>query len=403
MDPARRRRLGVIVGATFVTAYALAWIQLDSRHAEMSDFTAAYGGASMLRTGLLAHLYDLGLQQRLIQRLIAPTPYNLPFVNPPPAALLVVPFTWLPLVVAFRLWAGFQLVLLGLAAFIALRAADPPDGQPLRRPLAFVIALAPFATFDLMQSGQWDGLFAIGLALAYWNWKRGNAAAGSVCLVATFASVKPHLVIPLLCFLIGWRQRRAVVAAAGTLLALGVASIALVGTSGIAALTRALVYDGTVWQLRNMSSLVGIFGALFGNGPVTFALELAALTAVCVLTYRLGIGARRAGAIDSALACATVLALLAAPHAYTYDLTILVPVIVWTLVRCRESTVGLIAAWIALAVCSYVDFLIASSSPLGTLAPYCLVALAWRLRPVGWQPATAFEVPKPARSPSAAS
>ena len=83
-----------------------------------------------------------------------------------------------------------------------------------------------------------DVLTALGLALAYRDWRHGHEARGAVVLVLAAGIAKPHLALGLAAFLIGWRQRRAIVGALVGLGALAVASVAVVGTAGVDGVCR---------------------------------------------------------------------------------------------------------------------------------------------------------------------
>jgi len=81
-----------------------------------ADFTAFYTGGAIVRQGQGPQLYDLDLQTRVQQAILGPGRmfYDgvLPFNNPPHFALVMVPFSMLPLGLAFWCWTALQVGIL---------------------------------------------------------------------------------------------------------------------------------------------------------------------------------------------------------------------------------------------------------------------------------------------------
>ncbi len=77
-----------------------------------ADVTAFYTGGMIVRHGLGPRLYDLGFQARVQQAILGPGRmfYDgvLPFNNPPHFALVMAPFSLLPLGLAFWCWTALQ-------------------------------------------------------------------------------------------------------------------------------------------------------------------------------------------------------------------------------------------------------------------------------------------------------
>lgn len=90
--------------AAIVVAYLSLWLGVGPLQIGRSDFTSTYVGATLLREGHGASMYDETLQAPLHASLIAPDREgNLPFVNPPLAAALALPVSLLSLQGAYRL------------------------------------------------------------------------------------------------------------------------------------------------------------------------------------------------------------------------------------------------------------------------------------------------------------
>ena len=161
--------LPAAIAAAVLLAYVVLWLGAGAAQIGRSDFTSTYVGATLLREGQGGSMYDETLQAPLHAALIAPDREgNLPFVNAPLAAAVALPVSLLSLQAAYRLWSLLQLALLVGAVVVAIRAAPGRRSLP---PLTLVAvglgALACLGTLATLLLGQWDGLSALGLAVAY--------------------------------------------------------------------------------------------------------------------------------------------------------------------------------------------------------------------------------------------
>lgn len=382
--PGRSRpaRLIAAVAGALLIAYVLIWSQAGEHDIGRSDFTSFYVGATLLRQGNGPKLYDEAVQQPLHSRLIAPDREgNLPFVNGPVAAALVVPVTALDLEVAYRLWGILELALLAIAVVIAVRLAPWPEHLAAEwRLVAGMAAYASMGTWTVLMQAQWTPLVALGLALAYRDWKHGNDARGAALLVLSAGVAKPHLALGLVAFMLGWRRRRVLLGAATGAAALGLLSLALVGPQGMAGFFAIVTSSTTRWDLRGMLSFMGAAGALLGNGTAAYAAGAAASLLACVAAGWLGVLVRQdRRRLDAALAGAAVLSLLAAPHAYAHDLVMLAPAMAWSVAiaaRSRRPTrdLGVVfGTWALINACAYVDFIDNAALPPGQLAAWALL------------------------------
>ncbi len=240
------------VAAALLLAYVLIWARLPTADIDRSDFTSSYVAGLLLRHDGGATVYNLATQTALRDHLIAPVHNGeVPFVDGPPAAALVAPVTFLSLTAAYRLWTALSLLLLALAVVIAVRSAPwRATTSTAWRAAAGMVAMASFGTWTLLLQGQWSSLTALGLALAYRDWRNGHQVRGAVILVLAAGVAKPHLALGLAAFLIGWRQRRVIVGAIAGLAALAVASVAVVGTAGVMAFAGLATAQGGAWDLR---------------------------------------------------------------------------------------------------------------------------------------------------------
>src|SRR5450631_1319212 len=416
-SPMPRYRLAIAaVALSLVAAYAVTWISVSQAQIGTSDFTATYVGATLLREGHRAGIYDASLEAPLTAALIAPAPSgaNLTGLSPPPAAVLVMPLTLLPLSVAYRVYQAAQLLMLALAVFLAARAAPWPRtlwraGIPAVSALA---ALAGTGTLALGLLGQWDGLSALGLGGAYALWRRDARFAGGAVLAASAAVAKPHLALGLAALLIGWRERRVLAGAATGVAAMILVSLAAVGPAGLAAFLASTQTDAGRWPLASMLGFTGLFGSWLGNGAAPQL--LAAAGSVLALGACLWLGRRLVrdpSALEPCLAAAMLLSLVASPHLLSHDLVMLEPVLVgvlaWAGARDGStawpgpSSRAVLAGWGVLFLAAVLDLGAQAAAPPGRLVPWALLALAGLLvRELGGRVATASQQAPPPRFPA---
>ncbi len=206
--------------------------------------------------------------------------------------------------------------------------------------------MGSFGTWTLLLQGQWSSLTALGLALAYRDWRHGHEARGAVILVLAAGVAKPHLALGLAAFLIGWRRRRVILGAITGLAALAVTSVAVVGTAGVVAFAGLATAQGGAWDLGRMLSFIAIPGSIAGNGTASEVIGLCGTAVACAIAWALGDLARRhPGRFDRALIAAAVLSLLGAPHAYAQDLVMLAPVLIWAIALADERRLAVIGIW----------------------------------------------------------
>ena len=372
--------------AAIVVAYLGLWLGIGAFQIGRSDFTSTYVGATLLREGHGAAMYDEALQAPLHASLIAPDREgNLPFVNPPLAAALALPVSLLSLQGAYRLWSILQFALLVISVVVAIRGSPGWRELPgLTLAAIGLAALACLGTWATLLLGQWDGVSALGLAVAYWSLRRGRPATAGAVLAVSSLIAKPHLALGLAAFVLGWRDRRLIGGAVAGLVAAVALSLLVAGPGGVGGFVGAAIHSTTRWQLANMVSLVGIGGAIAGNGTAAHLVAgVAELAAVAVAAVLGSMVRSRPARLEAALAGAAVLSLLASPHAYWDDLALLVPAAAWSLtaLAARRAEFGsltstVIAVWVAISLAGYLDIATGAAVPLGLLTPWTLIAAA---------------------------
>jgi len=377
------------VAAALLLAYVLIWVRLPTPDVDRSDFTSSYVAGLLLRHPGGSAVYDLATQTALRDQLIAPVRNGeVPFVDGPPAAALVAPITLLGLDAAYRVWTALSLLILALAVVVAVRSAPWSATTPrIWRVAAGMAAMASFGTWTLLLQGQWSSLTALGLALAYRDWRHGHEARGAVVLVLAAGIAKPHLALGLAAFLIGWRQRRVIVGALVGLGALAVASVAVVGTAGVMAFAGLATAQGGAWDLGRMLSFIAIPGSIAGNGTMSVVIGLCGTAVACAVAWALGDLARRhPPRFDRALIAAAVLSLLGAPHAYAQDLVMLAPVLVWSIALLGDRRLAVVGMWAAISAACAADLIDGGAFPPGPLAAWALIAVAVIACLAAWRP-----------------
>ncbi len=396
---ARQARVVIAIAAALLLAYVLTWAQLSATGIDRSDFTSSYAAGVLLRHPGGAAVYDAATQTALRDQLIAPVSNGaVPFVDAPPAAVLVAPVTLLSLAWAYRLWTLCSLLILVLAVVVAVRSApwSPGAGRSWRI-AAGVAALGSMGTWTLLLQGQWGSLTALGLALAYRDWRLGNQFRGALILVIAAGVAKPHLALGLAAFMLGWSRRKVLLGAVAGVGTLAAASLAAVGAAGVIAFATLATAQGGAWDLRRMLSFIAIPGSIAGNGTISEVIGLTGTAAACVVAWRLGVLARRhPERLAPALSAAAVLSLLGAPHAYAQDLVMLAPALVWGVAIARERGIAVLGLWALITVTAFIDFVDAGAFPPGQLAPWALLLTAALACLQAWRPR--FTEPGPVSS-----
>jgi hypothetical protein len=376
---------GAALGGAFVLAYLILWFEATPSQISRIDFTNTYVGATLFREGLGASMYNLALQAGLYARVVGTANGRyLPFDAAPLAAVMAAPVTLLGLDTAYRVWSLLQFGLIAAAVVVAVRASSgevPVERD--RRVAVGLIALACMGTCSTLLEGQLDGVAALGLAVFYALLKRRRMGAAGAVLAVSSLLAKPHLALGLAAFALAWRDRRLILG----MLAGGAATLALsllaVGAGGIAGFLGDLGSQVAPWPLASMVSLIGIAGSFLGQTSAAHVAGAVGSLAAMAVAATLGAAVRsRPQRLEAALAGATVLSLLASPHAYVDDVALLVPAAAWSLTALatraddvRPLRNAVLAVWAAISVAAYL--LVTGEVPLlSGLTPWTLIAAA---------------------------
>jgi len=290
-----------------------------------ADFLAFWTGGRMALDGDLAHLYDFEAQGRLQAETIGMGDIGIhPFVSPPFATELYLPFAAAPWAVGLALWTAVSLALvLGSAAWLG-KSLLPPGPWALRA-LAFPPVLAVFLY------GQATGWLLLGFTAFVLMLRKGHDLPAGLAL--GFLAFKPQLLLPWAVWLLVSRRFSALLGLSlgvgiwlvnGELVAPGMLPAFVEATPRVVEMLRSPHYHG--WGLAN---LFGFW--LFVADPIS-----PRLTDILTLLSSLALGgfvavrwARRRWVAESAaddleIAAALAIGLVLSPHLFFYDLALLV-------------------------------------------------------------------------------
>jgi glycosyl transferase family 87 len=253
------------------------WVILFVRQPIHPDFRIFYVAAEAgLRYGW-ASIYDLPTLRALSSSFPAGQDYinpALPFINPPVFAWLIAPLTALPLAVAYAVWSAISLAALVWAWHIAA----PYSG--LGKIALLLAALALWPVLDAFYFGQ-PTLVIVGLLATTW-WlcsKDRPLAAGAALALAT--ALKPHTVILVPLALAVSSRYRPFLSWAAVCGLLAIASVFVLGPSGLNNWLQTLAYGQTDTGQAHYT-----LAYIFGTGLLTYALEAAQGIAALVIAWR---------------------------------------------------------------------------------------------------------------------
>ena len=378
----------IAVASVVLAHYAQVWAVVPASLAPTSDFAGTYVASTLIRSGHAAQIYDAAAGRETLVQSGAPASHdNIPFENPPAAAVVALPFALLGAGAAWRAWSLLQLLLMVVSLLIVTRASPWPKSLPRLPRLAIgLVALAGFGTGLLFVEGQWDGVSVLGLACAYALWRRDRPGAAGFALGFTAAIAKPQLVIGIAAFMIGRRDWRAVGGALAGAAVTVVIGLIGAGPRALASFVTAIATPSNS-PTAQMQGSSGLFGSLLGHAPGVFLLAVGAGVAAAALAGWLGaVARRRPDLFEPSLCGAVALSLFASPHLLGHDLTLLAPAMIaglaWLAGRPGEwawpgsATLGVIALWVVLSFASLGDLSQNTVGFPGRATPWVLLAVA---------------------------
>jgi hypothetical protein len=222
------------------------------------DFVVYYTAATILRNGLGHELYVLHVQSEVQKRFTGELPSQpgpLPYIHPPPEALIFVPLTRLSFLHAYLLWGLLNIAILFGVAWL-LRS----DVSWLRliSPWEFVLgSLAFFPVFESLLQGQ-DSILQLLFCVLAWRAlnKRADLLAGCWFALGAF---KFQFMLPIVLLIVIWKRKRVLIGFAEVSVVLALISVGLIGRQGL------LHYPAFVLQIANTPSLGGVLPDFIPN------------------------------------------------------------------------------------------------------------------------------------------
>jgi hypothetical protein len=309
-----------------------------------ADFSTFYTAGKIVQRGQGHQLYDWGVQTQVqseFSRTAALRNRALPYMRPPYEALLFLPLSYLSYPRAYVVWVLLNMLLVGLtAAFLRSRIPDLPTIQWwLYYPAVF--SFCPIAFGFLMGQDSALMLLLFGLAMVHWL-EHKDFRAG--CFLG-LALIKFQLVLPLIFILCLKRQFRTLAGFSLVAILLSGIGVWVVGWEGMVA------YPGFLWRLSQMGVAAAIYpnmmpslrGLLQGwtdaLHPSPSLVLITGLLSLVVLVWAAAqwrVQAPRPSKIYWAGVAIVFLAtLLVGYHEYSYDLSLLLPVVL------RSANTGL--------------------------------------------------------------
>jgi hypothetical protein len=345
--PPWRQRVEPIAGVFFwAMIFSYVWVApAVYRYATRgyADFSAFYTAGKMVQLGQGHRLYDLAVQtevQKQFSHAAVLRNRALPYMRLPFEAALFLPLAHLPYQEAYMAWAVVNLLLVGSAA-IVVRARIPylqeirwwvyypayfafcplAYGLALGQDLGLVVLLFALITVSLISGRDFRAGCALGLAL-----------------------IKFHLVLPFAFVLFIKRRFRALAGFVSVGILLAALSAAIVGVRGL------IEYPLYLWRLNKVPAAAAIFPGMMPNlrgllegwgSPMRSYVALDVVTGLLSLLLLIWAARKWHPRLSASkvflggLALVLVATVLSGYHTFSYDLSLLCPVV-------------LLSAWIGL-------------------------------------------------------
>jgi len=357
MPKLRRLR---ILAATFFCGILLSYLwvapRLYDRMAKgYADFSNFYTAAKILQGGQRHQLYDLALQtqvQSQFSEAAALRNHALPYMRPPFEALLFLPLAYLPYARAYAVWVLLSMLLVGVsAAFLHSRI---PGLSTIPWWVYYPAYFSFCPIFYGFLLGQDSALMLLLFGLVMVRWLEGRDFWAG-CFLG-LALIKFQLVLPLILILFLKRQFRTLAGFSFIAALLSVVSVWVVGCRSM------LAYPGYLWRLNRLGSAAAIYPSMMPSlrglvegwtdprHPLR-SLDLItgwlSLTLLIWAAWQWRTTAPRSSNVYSAgVAIVFLTTLLAGYHEFSYDLSLLLPVVLRScIVGLHDHGLDLVTRW----------------------------------------------------------
>lgn len=272
------------------------------------DFLNIYTGAKLAKQGRFSDLHDPSVQLESERETVPQTPELIPFVRPLFYAIFLEPLALLPQRTAFVIWVAFQSVLL-VACWIWGWWRFGPES------LLYAVLFLP-AALGIGAGQDSPTLLAI-LILAYALNDRGKPFAAGAVLGLMLIKFHLALLWPLaLVISRRWRMLSGFCVVAAIELALTISTGGLADASRYVALLRNRGLAHLSPAPQRMVSYEGFLANFRVEGGWPAALIVGAVVAILLISVR-------RAPTWKLFALTPVACLIAVPHVYGYDLTVL--------------------------------------------------------------------------------
>jgi hypothetical protein len=369
------KKLQVLV-ALFFWAMLLSYVWMAPRLYERmargyADFSNFYTAGRIVQSGQGSRLYDLKLQTEIQSEFSEGAALRnraLPYMRPPFEALLFLPLSYLPYPRAYSVWVFCSMLLVGVTAGF-LRSRVPGFGAiPWWVYYPAYFSFYPIAYGFVLGQDSPLMLFLFGLVMVQWMAGRKFRAG---CFLG-LALIKFQLVLPLIFILFLKKQFRTLA---------GFASVAavLAGVSVWVVNWREMTtYPVYLWQLNEKGAVAGIYPSVMPSlrglvqgwtNPLHPLPVLDLITGVFALALLVWAARQWQTTVPpssktymAGVAVVFLSTLLAGYHEFSYDLSLLLPLVLLAAqTGLRDGELSATTRWtlvLAAAVLSYPPFFV---------------------------------------------
>jgi hypothetical protein len=321
-SPAAMKNFIVVVGTVvIVVAVAATLIPLtDKDRIRNTDFVNFYAGASIVRDGNGARLYQRETQDQALESILSEKSTRY-YLHPPFEAAALAPITRLGIEGAFVSWTLLNVALLGLLPLVLMHCIPLVS----RRPYLGWIGFCFLPALTALTLGQDSILLLFVISLSYMLLQKEMDLASGLLLA--LALIKFQYLVILVPLLLLSRRVRVVTGFVLGAIGLALVSCMVTGWRGLLEYFRFLhdfdIHSG--YGALNTALMVNFRGFLRGMGwasgsPVYLLVAGAILFCVGIACSRIPAQGNKNGLI---FAVYIAIALLAAPYAHFPDMTVL--------------------------------------------------------------------------------
>ncbi|MFB3916535.1 MAG: glycosyltransferase family 87 protein [Terriglobales bacterium] len=327
------------------------------------DFSAFYTAGKIVLDGNASRLYDYELQTRTQQRELphrgAAPVAPLPYIHPPFEALIDAPLALLPYPAAFLTWYAVMFLLLISVPLLLIREERLRALRPYL-PWTILVAGGFLPAFACLLQGQDAIVVLFAFTLCYLCMRREKYLLAGWALA--LATIKPHLVLPLLLVLLVSTRWRVIAGFAQACLVLLLASVGLAGWRGLLSYPRFLAaFDRLPADVAGvhpdkMANIRGLLHLLFNERISDSTIKIAAFALGLLLLVFLLLAWKTksqepVAALDLRFALLIPISLLTPYHINIHDLALLLLPVFLTANYLKERDLAPARRW-ALAACT---------------------------------------------------